>query len=126
LAFEDLPTGSSGSIAVTGVVLQIGVLALDDLGVWGLGWELEGNCKAARYYAPVMFIIGTIFMWAGMWGCAFLIGQTTHEVCFRRLDDKKSPLHPQLLWFQPGPQVIGGQNFDPFAYLEHENIPVEA
>ncbi|KAK0732028.1 hypothetical protein B0H67DRAFT_679539 [Lasiosphaeris hirsuta] len=127
-------------IAATGFVLQAGVLALAGTGVWILGWNLNGggSSSASRDYAPAMFITGTALMCGGMWSCAALIGQTTHEVRFRRTkkprDDAaaaaepaeavesaeapKLPKPPRLLWLQPGPQVIGDQSFDPFAYFE--------
>jgi ankyrin repeat protein len=109
-------------VASIGIILQAGVLALAGVGVWILGWDLsEGGGPAARDYAPIMFIAGTILMCAGMWGCAFLIGQTTQEIRFQRKDNKKAEPRPRLLWLQPGPQVIGDQSFDPFAYLEGEN-----
>jgi ankyrin repeat protein len=109
-------------VASIGIILQAGVLALAGVGVWILGWDLsEGGGPAARDYAPIMFIAGTILMCAGMWGCAFLIGQTTQEIRFHRKDNEKSDSRPRLLWLQPGPQVIGDQSFDPFAYLEGEN-----
>ncbi|KAK3300168.1 uncharacterized protein B0H64DRAFT_437346 [Chaetomium fimeti] len=106
------------TIAAVGFVLQAGVLALAGTGVWILGWNLSGaESSASRDYAPVMFITGTVLMCAGMWSCAALIGQTTHELHFRRT--KRQGLErPRLLWLQPGPQVIGDQSFDPFAYFE--------
>lgn len=104
-----------------GFVLQACVLALAGTGVWVLGWNLNGteSSSASRDYAPIMFITGTVLMCSGMWSCAALIGQTTYEVRFRRTknagDDARAP---RLLWLQPGPQVIGDQSFDPFAYFE--------
>jgi len=111
------------AIATTGLILQAGVLALAGTGVWILGWNLNGvlESSASRDYAPIMFITGTILMCNGMWSCASLIGQTTHEVRFRRVKplDPAIPANPpRLLWLQPGPQKIGDQSFDPFAYFE--------
>lgn len=121
-----------GAIAATGFVLQAGILALAGTGVWILGWNLNGaDSSASRDYAPVMFIAGTVLMCVGMWSCAALIGQTTHEVRFRRMenpqDDATKPAKPpRLLWLQPGPQVIGDQSFDPFAYFENtSNKPLQ-
>ncbi|GAB1317054.1 hypothetical protein MFIFM68171_07264 [Madurella fahalii] len=106
-------------VAATGLVLQAGVLALAGTGVWVLGWNLNGAASSAsRDYAPAMFIIGTILMCGGMWSCAALVGQTTHEVRFRRTKLQGPGKPPRLLWLQPGPQVIGDQSFDPFAYFE--------
>ncbi|KAH7109403.1 hypothetical protein B0J13DRAFT_614484 [Dactylonectria estremocensis] len=65
------------TIAVTGVTLQAGVIILAGVGVWILEWNLStGGAPALRNYAPVMFIFGTVAMCAGMWACAYLIGQT--------------------------------------------------
>ncbi|KAF2830250.1 hypothetical protein CC86DRAFT_240039, partial [Ophiobolus disseminans] len=106
-------------IACVGILLQLGVLVLAGTGVWILGWSLsEGDDLAARDYAPIMFIIGTILMCIGMWGCAFLIGQTTQELSFERCGQEATELRPRLLWLQPGPQVIGDQSFDPFVYMD--------
>jgi ankyrin repeat protein len=109
-------------IAIVGTMLQVGVLALAGVGVWILGWDLsKGGGPAARDYAPIMFIVGTSLMCIGMWGCAYLIGQTTQEIRFQRKSIANGDVKPRLLWLQPGPQVIGDQSFDPFAYLENEN-----
>ncbi|KAK7408945.1 hypothetical protein QQX98_008889 [Neonectria punicea] len=107
------------AIAITGVTLQAGILALAGVGVWILEWNLStGGAPASRNYAPVMFIFGTIVLCAGMWACAFLIGQTTREVRFRRRGEKPTAQRPRLFWLQPGPQVIGDQSFDPYGYAE--------
>jgi len=118
------PAWALYAIAATGCVLQACVLALAGAGVWILGWNLNGSessSSASRDYAPIMFITGTVLMCSGMWSCAALIGQTTHEVRFRRArkprDHDAKP--PRLVWLQPGPQVIGDQSFDPFAYFEN-------
>lgn len=107
------------AIAATGVILQVGVLVLAGVGVWVLKWNLnDGGKPASRDYAPIMFISGTIVMCAGMWACAYLIGQTTHEVRFRRRGKKPAGECPRLFWLQPGPQVIGDQSFDPYGHVE--------
>ena len=107
-------------IAIVGVILQTGVVALAGVGVWILGWNLnEGGNPSSRDYAPIMFITGTILMCGGMWSCACLIGQTTKEVCFRRKSRHlEKETAPRLFWLQPGPQRIGDQSFDAFAYCE--------
>lgn len=102
-------------IALTGLVLQVGILALAGVGVWHLGWNLSnGENSSSRDYAPVMYIIGTVLMCIGMGSCAALIGQTTREHRFKRKKERRS----SLIWLQPGPQVIGDESFDPFAYFE--------
>lgn len=104
-------------IAALGFLLQAGVLALAGVGVWVLEWNLsQSGSPASTNYAPIMFITGTVVMCGGMWSCAALIGQTTKEVRYCR---KKGTPRSRLIWLQPGPQVIGDQSFDAFAYLEN-------
>ncbi|KAH7129621.1 hypothetical protein B0J13DRAFT_139833 [Dactylonectria estremocensis] len=110
------------AVGAAGFVLQAGVLALAGIGVWILHWDLNGDASSSTDYAPVMFIAGTILMCGGMWSCAALIGQTTHELCYRR--QASSPTS-RLLWLQPGPQVIGDQSFDSFAYFENKDNPLQ-
>ena len=112
------------AVAAVGIVLQAGILALAGVGVWVLGWNLGGveDGPSSRNYAPAMFIVGTIFMCGGMWSCAALIGQTTHELHYERRDPSRRD--GRLIWLQPGPQTIGDQSFDPFAYLEKESEPL--
>jgi ankyrin repeat protein len=108
------------AISAIGLILQAGVIVLAGVGVWILQWNLSaGTDSASRNYAPVMFIAGTVLLCAGMWSCAALIGESTHELRFER-KQQDTPLKPRLLWVQPGPQVIGDQSFDPFAYIERE------
>ncbi|KAM0426311.1 hypothetical protein ACHAPT_008351 [Fusarium lateritium] len=117
------------AIAATGVFLQAGVLVLAGVGVWVLGWNLNGGrTSSSKNYAPAMFISGTVLMCLGMWGCAYLIGQTTTEIRFQRCDPY-STVHPvagesRLFWLQPGPQVIGDQSFDSFGYAEDPANPI--
>ncbi|RYP89210.1 hypothetical protein DL770_004508 [Monosporascus sp. CRB-9-2] len=112
-------------VAGIGFILQSFTLALAGVGVWVLDWTLrEDSGTAARNYAPSMFIIGTIMLSMGMWSCAALIGQTTHEIRFERQGPQESWLS-QLIWLQPGPQVIGDQSFDSFAVFEQEGKPLK-
>ncbi|KAF2855895.1 hypothetical protein T440DRAFT_414789, partial [Plenodomus tracheiphilus IPT5] len=111
------------AVAAVGLVLQVGVLVLAGVGVWILHWNLNGNASASRDYAPIMFIVGTVLMCGGMWCCAALIGQTTCETRYHR-SDPASSRRSRLFWLQPGPQVIGDQSFDPFAYFEAPDDPL--
>ncbi|KAF5698866.1 pfs ankyrin repeats & 6-phosphofructo-2-kinase, partial [Fusarium mundagurra] len=111
-------------VAAVGFVLQAGVLALAAVGVWIFRWNLnDAGTPATRDYAPAMFIAGTVLMCGGMWSCAALIGQTTHELRYQRKRASPAP-QSRLLWLQPGPQVIGDQSFDPFAYFDKEDDPL--
>lgn len=106
------------TIAATGLVLQTGVAVFAGVGVWILGWNLNEAGGSAKNYAPSMYITGTVLLCFGMWCCAALIGQTTDEIRFERIDHRHSAHRSRLLWLQPGPQIIGDQSFDPFAYFE--------
>ncbi|CAG1989694.1 unnamed protein product [Fusarium graminearum] len=110
-------------IAILGCLLQGGVVALAGVGVWILGWNLsDSRSSDSTNYAPIMFITGTIVMCGGMFWCAALIGQTTHEIRYSR---KSGTPRSRLLWLQPGRQVIGDQTFDAFAHLENtKNEPL--
>ncbi|KAF2872568.1 hypothetical protein BDV95DRAFT_519432, partial [Massariosphaeria phaeospora] len=105
------------AIAALGLVLQLGVLVLAGVGVWILDWNLNEAEGSAKDYAPSMYITGTLLLCGGMWSCAALIGQTTDEIRFKR-NNQESSQRSRLLWLQPGPQVIGDQSFDPYAYFE--------
>ncbi|KAK2669046.1 hypothetical protein RAB80_014572 [Fusarium oxysporum f. sp. vasinfectum] len=107
------------AVAAAGFILQGGILALAGVGVWILQWDLDANDPASTDYAPIMFIAGTVLMCSGMWGCAALIGQTTHEIHYTRQFDSKQTT--RLLWLQHGEQRIGDQTFDSFAYFEEDN-----
>ena len=108
-------------VAAIGVFLQAGVLVLAGIGVWVLEWDVNQGDTSSSSYAPVMFIVGTFLMCTGMWSCAALIGQSTYEVSYER---SQSPSSSRLLWLQPGPQTIGDQSFDPFAYFEKKEKPL--
>jgi len=113
------------TIASVGFVLQGGILALAAVGVWVLHWEVSNSATtSSRTYAPIMFITGSILMCSGMWGCAALIGQTTRETRFERNKPSSTAQCSQLIWLQPGPQVIGDQIFYPFAHLETPENPI--
>lgn len=110
-------------VASVGFVLQAGVLALAGIGVWVLQWNLnKASTPASGNYAPIMFITGTLLMCVGVWACAALIGETTHELRYERKCESEQ--NSRLLWLQPGPQKIGDQSFDPFAYFDKEDNPL--
>lgn len=105
-------------VAILGLLLQAGVLALAGVGVWVLQWNLSGSGNSAsRNYPPIMFIIGTLMLCGGLWACATLIGETTHEIRYKRKAGAKQS--SRLIWLQPQ-QVIGDQGFDPFAYIDQK------
>ncbi|RYP61522.1 hypothetical protein DL771_010109 [Monosporascus sp. 5C6A] len=112
------------AVAAVGFILQAGVIALAGTGAWILGWNLNQGVSPSGYYAPIMYVVGTALLCGGMWSCAALIGQTTQELYYKRIRQSQ-PLASRLLWLQPGPQVIGDQSFDPFAYIEKSSDPLQ-
>ncbi|EGX91233.1 ankyrin repeat domain-containing protein 28 [Cordyceps militaris CM01] len=108
-------------VAITGFTLQAGLVGLAAVGGWKLGWAVnKAGASSSVIYAPIMYIIGTTLMSLGMWGCAAVIGQTTHEIQYKRRPDELKKPQTRLFWLQPGPQFIGDQCFDPFAFTEDE------
>ncbi|POR36793.1 Pfs, ankyrin repeats & 6-phosphofructo-2-kinase [Tolypocladium paradoxum] len=112
-------------VAMTGTILQVGILFLAGFGAWMLDWTLYHPANPAyEDYAPRMFIAGTVLLCIGMWSCAALVGQATQEVTYKRRTTSTSTQHSRLLWLQPGPQVIGDQSFDPFSHFESPSKPL--
>ncbi|KAF6780785.1 hypothetical protein CMUS01_16808, partial [Colletotrichum musicola] len=85
------------SVALLGFLLQAGVLVLAG--------------------------VGTTIMCSGLWACAALIGQTTVERKFERQTGDETEAS-QLIWLQPN-QVMGDQSFDPFAFFEKPDEPLQ-
>ncbi|PSN75608.1 hypothetical protein BS50DRAFT_479546, partial [Corynespora cassiicola Philippines] len=118
---QDLPFVNF--ILVVGVVLQVGLIAMAPLLFWVGGWSVEGRRESllnihqaySANKAPIVFVVGSVFMTLGMFGCASLIGQITKEIKFRRQKDSNGT---QLYWVQAGNQVIGDQTFGAYAYSE--------
>ncbi|EHK23321.1 ankyrin repeat protein, partial [Trichoderma virens Gv29-8] len=108
-------------VAIVGFILQAGILVFAGTAVLLLGWNIHESDGEVitQNYAPGIFIVGTIVLCSGVWGCATLIGQTTTEMYYQR----KSKSSPDVLyWIQPGPQVIGDQFFYPFAYSDANKV----
>ncbi|KAK2740060.1 ankyrin repeat domain-containing protein 28 [Colletotrichum kahawae] len=106
-------------IVLVGLILQAGVLVVAGIGVWVLGWNLNGGTTASTNYAPTIFIIGTVLLCGGICACIAIIGQATTEVrCKRTTSEPDSPA-TSLIWLQPR-QVIADQSFDAYAFIEDE------
>ena len=127
-----LPTGLFYAVAALGFILQAGIIVMAAVVSWDYGWNRNDNSEStktktttpistliATNRAPLTFIGGTFFMCLGMFLCAALIGQSTHEYEYKRklAQGQRSP-HTRLFWLQPGEQLIGDQTFDAFAYNE--------
>ncbi|RFU80781.1 ankyrin repeat [Trichoderma arundinaceum] len=101
-------------VAAIGFILQVGIIIFAAITAWPLGWNAQKlGSKASQNYAPGIYIVGTIVLCFGVWSCAALIGRTTNEEYYERKDESSV-----LYWVQPGPQVIGDQTFDSFAYSD--------
>ncbi|UKZ70436.1 uncharacterized protein TrAtP1_011416 [Trichoderma atroviride] len=113
-------------VAVSGTLLQVGVLAFAVVVTYCLKWEKDGQRPDS--YACPMAIVGTLIEWAGMFLCAFLVGKTSRKQVFQRnrqaLDKQSTldvqPTNSSIFWVQPGGQVLGDQVFDPFCHSDHD------
>jgi hypothetical protein len=118
------------TVAVLGLVLQLGVMVMAGLLTWKFQYTQEGapaelvNPSTAinENRWPVSFIIGTCLIIIGMFCCAAFIGEHTTETVYER---SKVGKRSHIFWLQPGNQTIGDQTFYPFAYAEDTNKPVD-
>ncbi|KAJ4856500.1 ankyrin repeats (3 copies) domain-containing protein [Trichoderma breve] len=107
------------TVAITGMVLQAGVLVFAVLTTYYLRWEKDGSHPES--YACPLTITGTLLLCGGIFLCAFLVGESTKEQVFRRNPDSGDKNVPReaLYWVQPGGQVLGDQVFDAFCCSDH-------
>ncbi|KAF2635423.1 hypothetical protein P280DRAFT_553799 [Massarina eburnea CBS 473.64] len=115
------------TVLILGMILQVGLIIMAPLLSWVGGWSRNGhsgkNLSMQQAYldnkAPILFLIGSVFMMLGMFGCAYLIGQITEETKYRRqIRDSKAPARTEMYWVQAGNQVIGDQTYGPYAYSD--------
>ncbi|UKZ58095.1 hypothetical protein TrVGV298_011960 [Trichoderma virens] len=108
------------AVAITGMVLQAGVLVFAAIVTYHLHWEKDGSHPES--YACPLTIIGTLLLCGGIFLCAFLVGQSTNERVFRKTQDdqNKQSTKENLYWVQPGGQVLGDQVFDAFCCSDHD------
>ena len=123
-------------IVCTGIIIQLGIFAMAGVIGWEYQWTTEGapenkvNLReaVARNKAPITYIVGTVAMSIGMFLAAYMIGEHTREVSFRRqpatAENGSLRLQSRLYWLQPGPQVIGDQTFGPYATCERKEKPL--
>lgn len=113
-------------VAVSGTLLQFGILAFAAVVTYRLKWQKDGERPDS--YACPMAIVGTLVEWGGMFLCALLVGQTSRKQVFHRNQqtlDKQPTRNVQstdssIYWVQPGGQVLGDQVFDPFCHSDHD------
>ncbi|KAH6975042.1 hypothetical protein BKA56DRAFT_490192, partial [Ilyonectria sp. MPI-CAGE-AT-0026] len=113
-------------VALLGLVLQSGVIAMAAVMSWTFQWTKDGAPESlvdvpaavSKNRSPTSFIIGTVCLCCGMFACAALIGESTKERRYQRTKGETESKSSQLFWVQPGNQVIGDETFDAFAYVE--------
>ncbi|KAJ5213562.1 hypothetical protein N7449_000731 [Penicillium cf. viridicatum] len=110
-------TAVSLTIALVGLLLQVGVLIFAGVVTYYLKWDKDGSPPES--YACPLVITGTVLVCGGMFYCAFPVGQSTKEDVWYR--EENHTTNPSMYWIQPGGQRIGDQTFDAFSYTDHEN-----
>ncbi|PWY92775.1 hypothetical protein BO70DRAFT_349091 [Aspergillus heteromorphus CBS 117.55] len=94
--------------AVTGVVLQGGVLIYAAITVYLFPQQFKKDGSLVVSYAFPLFLLGTMMLCTGMFLCAFIIERASTE-CYLR------PATPsKIYWLQPGEQEVGDQVFGAF------------
>ncbi|KAK6335252.1 hypothetical protein TWF718_010686 [Orbilia javanica] len=100
--------------AALGIILQTGVLVYAGLTAYVFPERfLTENGRPSEIYAFPFTLAGTILLCVGMFLCAFIIEQSTHEAHFKKMGKSK------MYWVQPGGQKIGDQVFG--SYIGYSN-----
>ncbi|KAF3066896.1 putative ankyrin repeat protein [Trichoderma lentiforme] len=102
------------TVAMIGMVLQVGVLVFAVLVTYYFRWDKDGSRPES--YACPLTITGTVLLCGGVFLCAFLVGESTKEQIFQRKQDDRGTLY----WVQPGGQVLGDQVFDAFCCSDRD------
>jgi ankyrin repeat protein len=116
---KKVPTVANYAAAAAGVVVQGGVLVLGAVLTYYLGLSREDS--AVSQYGFPLTACGTVMLSAGVFLCAFLVGESTSERKFQQVNDEIGPGQqrgPKFAWLQPGGQRVGDQEFDAFAYTD--------
>ncbi|OQD77144.1 hypothetical protein PENDEC_c003G06013 [Penicillium decumbens] len=99
-------------VAILGSVLQIGVVVYAVLTVFVFPDAFKKNGKAVPSYAFPFFIIGSTFLFVGMFFSAVIIERSSKK--YRLKPNKPSKLY----WLQPGNQKVGDQVFSAFLAVD--------
>ncbi|KAJ5197928.1 uncharacterized protein N7498_007045 [Penicillium cinerascens] len=94
--------------AILGSILQTGVVVYAALTVFIFPDTFKNNGKAVSSYAFPFFIIGTTFLFVGMFFSAVIIERSSKQYYLE--PNKPSNLY----WLQPGDQEVGDQVFGAF------------
>ncbi|KAJ5668101.1 uncharacterized protein N7477_006671 [Penicillium maclennaniae] len=103
-------------VAIVGSLLQTGVIVYSIITVFVSPDTFKKNGSAVPSYAFPFYIIGTTFLFIGMFFSAVIIERSSKEYYFK---PKKSST---LYWLQPGNQKVGDQVFGSF--LAEDTAPV--
>ncbi|KAJ5115954.1 hypothetical protein N7456_000302 [Penicillium angulare] len=101
--------------AILGALLQIGVLIYAALTVFVFPDSFKVNDAAVDSYAFPLYVIGTTFLFMGMFYCAVIIERSSKEYYIK--PNKPSKLY----WLQPGEQTVGDQVFNSFLAVKEED-----
>ncbi|KAJ5816443.1 hypothetical protein N7447_008676 [Penicillium robsamsonii] len=94
--------------AILGGVLQAGTVMYATLTVFVYPQHFKKDDKAVASYAYPLYLIGTTFLFLGMFFCAFIIERSSKEFYLKA--EKPSKIY----WLQPGNQYVGDQIFNAF------------
>ncbi|KAJ5289112.1 hypothetical protein N7478_002142 [Penicillium angulare] len=100
--------------AILGALLQIGVLIYAALTVFVFPDSFKVDDGAVDSYAFPLYVIGTTFLFMGMFYCAVIIERSSKEYYIK--PNKPSKLY----WLQPGEQTVGDQVFNSFLAVKEE------
>ncbi|KAJ5594141.1 uncharacterized protein N7459_000349 [Penicillium hispanicum] len=94
--------------AILGVLLQVGVVIYAAITVFIFPQSFQVNGKAVDSYAFPFYVVGTVFLFIGMFYCAVLIERSSEQYYFEPKNSSK------IYWLQPGNQYVGDQVFNAF------------
>ncbi|KAJ5119743.1 hypothetical protein N7448_010412 [Penicillium atrosanguineum] len=97
---------------VLGTALQIGVIVYAMITVFIFPSDFKKDGKAVPSYAFPFFIIGSAFLFIGMFSSAIIIERSSKEYSIEPTKPSK------LYWLQPGNQNVGDQVFGAFMAVE--------
>ncbi|KAI9151532.1 Ankyrin repeat domain-containing protein [Paramyrothecium foliicola] len=109
--------------AALGLIAQTSVFVFAALITYKLGWKKDD--KPHDPWAFPLALSGTIGIIIGMFGCAFLVNDSTKERHFERQKSSlKNGVSASLYIVQPGNQNVGDQTFDPFSFCSSAAFPL--
>ncbi|KAK6339219.1 hypothetical protein TWF718_008641 [Orbilia javanica] len=98
--------------AVFGIILQIGVMVYAGIITYKFPDEFKKGEDSVGSHAFPLTFAGTVLLCLGMFLCAYIVEQTTHEVYYEQKQPEQDVA--EMYWVQPGGQKIGDQVFGSF------------